>query len=75
MRIAVADNAQETDSFSPLTIGLRDFEAYGLYFGEEILQRMPSGGRRLRGSRGRAADPSHCLADHQGLGKRPRHEG
>ena len=48
MRIAVAEIAQETDSFSPLTAELKDFESYGLYFGQEILQRMqgigPMGG-------------------------------
>ena len=40
MRIAVAEVAQETDSFSPLIADRSDFEAYGLYFGEEILERM-----------------------------------
>ena len=36
MRIALAEIAQETDSFSPLVADLSDFEAYGLYFGDEI---------------------------------------
>ncbi len=40
MRIAFAEIAQETDSFSPMVAELADFEAYGLYFGDEILQRM-----------------------------------
>ena len=40
MRIAVAEVAQETDSFSPLMADRADFEAYGLYFGDEILDRM-----------------------------------
>ncbi len=40
MRIAVAEVAQETDSFTPLTADLSDFEALGLYFGEEIIERM-----------------------------------
>ena len=40
MRIAVAEVAQETDSFSPLVADRNDFEAYGLYFGDEILERM-----------------------------------
>ena len=44
MRIAVAEIAQETDSFSPLTAELKDFKSYGLYFGPEILQRMPGVG-------------------------------
>lgn len=40
MRIALAEIAQETDSFSPLTADLKDFEAYGLYFSREVLERM-----------------------------------
>lgn len=40
MRIALAEVAQETDSFSPLVADRSDFEAYGLYFGDEILERM-----------------------------------
>ncbi len=40
MRIAIAEVAQETDSFSPLMANRSDFEAYGLYFGDEILERM-----------------------------------
>jgi microcystin degradation protein MlrC len=40
MRIAVAEVAQETDSFSPLMADRTDFEAFGLYFDDEILERM-----------------------------------
>lgn len=40
MRIAVAEIAQETDSFSPMVAELQDFEAFGLFFGDEILERM-----------------------------------
>lgn len=40
MRIAVAEIAQESDSFSPLQADLTDFEAYGLYYGQEVLDRM-----------------------------------
>ena len=40
MRIAVAEIAQETGSFSPMVADRSDFEAYGLYFGDEILERM-----------------------------------
>lgn len=40
MRIAVAEIAQETDSFSPLVTDLRDFDTYGLFYGEEIVERM-----------------------------------
>lgn len=44
MRIAVAEIAQETDTFSPLSTTLQDFELHGLYFGEEVLERMPGVG-------------------------------
>lgn len=44
MRIAVAEVAQETDSFSPLRAGLSEFESYGLYRGAEILERMRGAG-------------------------------
>src|SRR5262245_12000922 len=44
MRIAVAEVAQETGSFSPMFADRGDFEAYGLYFGDEILRRMPGVG-------------------------------
>ena len=40
MRIVVAEIAQETDSFSSLVADRRDFEANGLFFGDEILERM-----------------------------------
>ena len=40
MRIAIAELAQETDSFSPLRTGLSEFETYGLFTGNEILERM-----------------------------------
>ena len=38
-RIAFAEFAQETDSFSPIVAELSDFEAYGLYFGDEVTNR------------------------------------
>jgi microcystin degradation protein MlrC len=44
MRIAVAEINHETDTFSPLTADLQDFESNGLYFGREILERMPGVG-------------------------------
>jgi microcystin degradation protein MlrC len=40
MRIAFAEIAQETDSFSPMVANLADFQAFGLFFGDEILERM-----------------------------------
>ena len=40
MRIAVAEIAQETDSFSPIVADLSDFETYGLFYGDEIIERM-----------------------------------
>lgn len=43
-RIAVAELAQETDSFSPLRANLTEFESYGLYHGAEILERMRGAG-------------------------------
>lgn len=39
MRIAFAEIAQETDSFSPITAEIADFEATGLYSGEEMLEK------------------------------------
>ncbi len=44
MRIALAEVAQETGSFSPMVADLTDFEAYGLYVGDEMLQRLPGVG-------------------------------
>lgn len=44
MRIAVAELAQETDSFSPLRAGIDEFESYGLFRGNEILERMRDAG-------------------------------
>jgi microcystin degradation protein MlrC len=44
VRIAVAEIAQETDSFSPLIADSKDFEANGLYLGREVLERMPGVG-------------------------------
>lgn len=40
MRIAFAEIAQETDSFSPLIADQSDFEAYGIYEGKEMLERL-----------------------------------
>jgi len=40
MRIAIAELAQETDSFSPISADINDFKALGLYFGEELLEKM-----------------------------------
>jgi microcystin degradation protein MlrC len=44
MRIAIAEWVQETDSFTPLRIGMRQFEEYGLYRGSEILERLRDAG-------------------------------
>ena len=38
MKIALAEIAQETGSFSPMTTGLAEFETYGLYRGEQIIE-------------------------------------
>jgi microcystin degradation protein MlrC len=40
MRIAFAEIGQETGSFSPMKADLSDFEAYGLYHGTEVLEKM-----------------------------------
>ena len=40
MRIAVAELAQESDTFSTLIAGIDEFESYGLFRGAEILDRM-----------------------------------
>ena len=39
MRIAIARVSQETDSFSSVETTLEDFRQYGLYEGEELLQK------------------------------------
>ena len=39
MRIAIASVVQETCSFTPVLTGLETFQQYGLYEGDEILQR------------------------------------
>jgi len=44
MRIAIAELVQETDSFSPLRTGLAEFENYGLFRGDEILERTRHAG-------------------------------
>ncbi len=44
MRIAVAEIAQETDSFSPLRADLSEFESYGLYRGPDVIERMCGAG-------------------------------
>lgn len=44
MRIAVAELAQETDSFSPLQADLAEFASNGFYRGQEILERMRGAG-------------------------------
>ncbi|OAI41521.1 hypothetical protein AYO40_00370 [Planctomycetaceae bacterium SCGC AG-212-D15] len=44
MRIAVAELAQETDTFSPLRAGIEEFESYGLFCGEGMLERLRNAG-------------------------------
>lgn len=44
MRIAVAEIVQETGSFSPMVGDIQDFEAYGLFFGQDVLDRLPGVG-------------------------------
>jgi microcystin degradation protein MlrC len=40
VRIAIAEVCQETDTFSPVLTGLRDFEDCGLFFGDEVIQQQ-----------------------------------
>jgi len=40
MRIAIAQIAQETNTFNPVPTGLKDFELRGLYFESGILEKM-----------------------------------
>ena len=44
MRIAIAEVAQETGSFSPMKARVSDFEEYGLYYGDAMLERLPGVG-------------------------------
>lgn len=44
MRIAIAELAQETDSFSPVLTRIPAFETYGLFYGDEIVERMGNAG-------------------------------
>lgn len=44
MRIALAELAQETDSFSPLRAEISEFEDFGLYYGRDVLERMAGAG-------------------------------
>ena len=46
-RIAVAQFAQETNSFSPVLTTLRDFEAMGLYYGGEVERQVKANGRSI----------------------------
>eukprot|EP00913_Durusdinium_trenchii_P022820 g21424.t1 len=43
-RIAVAELAQETDSFSPLRTRIDAFETYGLFYGNDVIERMEGAG-------------------------------
>ena len=40
MRVAFGELYQETDTFSPVRTGIESFEAYGLYQGSELLDRL-----------------------------------
>ncbi|MDA0832808.1 MAG: M81 family metallopeptidase [Planctomycetota bacterium] len=44
MRIAIAELGQETDSFSSLRADLSEFEANGLFFGDDVIARMRGAG-------------------------------
>ncbi len=40
MRLALAQFGQETDTFNPEPTTLEDFRAFGLYLGDEVVDRM-----------------------------------
>src|SRR5437588_9345393 len=40
MRIAIGQLWQETNTFNPLPTTLTDFEAFGIYEGDELVERM-----------------------------------
>ena len=40
MRVALAQFRQETDTFNPEPTTLADFEAFGIYHGDELVERM-----------------------------------
>ena len=44
MRIGLVQVTQETSSFNPTLTTLADFESFGIYEGDEILERLPSAG-------------------------------
>ena len=61
MKIAIAQIWQETNTFSRIPTGLREFEQGGLFFGEEILEKMQGLGEigdLSRRSRNSGADPA-----------------
>ena len=64
MRIGLVQVTQETSSFNPTLTTLADFESFGIYEGDEILERLPSaglvGGGGMHGLRLRPEAPT-CL--------------
>src|SRR2546430_10334691 len=40
MRVAIGQLWQETNSFNPLPTTCADFEAFGIYEGDELIERM-----------------------------------
>ncbi len=57
--VAVAEIAQETDSFSPVLTGLRDFEAGALYYGADVIAKASPKGTAIGGF-------VQAIADHGG---------
>ena len=47
MRIALGEIVQETGTFTPSRMGRDAFEAYGLYQGSELLEKLPGGNQKF----------------------------
>jgi microcystin degradation protein MlrC len=55
-RIAVAQVSQETNSFSTVPTTIREFESSGLYYGDEIIEKMAGGKTAIAGALQAVAD-------------------
>ena len=73
MRIAVIHVAQETNDFNPVLTTLRDYEAFGIFEGREIVEKLRGHRPGRRASRGgRGIRPRHRDgSDHPRPGRSP----
>ena len=55
-RIAVAQLSQETNSFSAVPTTIREFESQGLYYGDEVIEKMAGGKNAIAGALQAVAD-------------------